>query len=177
MGETALPSRGHSEDIEVEWQFDALDLRPVERWIARLMSESGSALGPDNPGWRAVADPPVSIVDRYLDTEDWRIGRAGYVLRLRHKARGDEVTLKGLSDAAPADGLRRRVEITEKTTEGAEWLRLDGPVGSRVSAMIGRRPLRHVLEVRTERRPFDVWIGQTPVAELALDETVIAAYT
>jgi triphosphatase len=177
MGETALPSRGHSEDIEVEWQFDALDLRPVERWVARLMGETSTVIGPENPGWRAVADAPVSIVDRYLDTEDWRIGRAGYVLRLRHKARGDEVTLKGLSDAGPTDGLRRRVEITEKTTEGAEWLRLDGPVGSRVAAMIGRRPLRHVLEVRTERRPFDVWIGQTPVAELALDETVIAAYT
>ena len=90
MGAPALPSRGHTEDIEVEWQFDALDLRPVERWLARLAAAGPSAGGtgrPENPGWRAVAAGPVSIVDRYLDTEDWRIGRAGYVLRLRHKAR------------------------------------------------------------------------------------------
>jgi triphosphatase len=180
MGAPALPSRGQSADIEVEWQFDALDLRPVERWLARLAvgAESGTdAPGTlENPGWRSVAAAPVSIVDRYLDTEDWRIGQAGYVLRLRHKARGDEVTLKGLSDSAPADGLRRRVEITEKTEPGVEWLNLEGPVGSRVSAMIGRRPLRHVLEVRTERRPFAIWIGENPVAELAMDETLIAAY-
>ena len=177
MGAPALPSRGHTEDIEVEWQFDALDLRPVERWLARLAGDAGPTAGTtENPGWRALASEPVSIVDRYLDTEDWRVGRAGYVLRLRHKARGDEITLKGLSDAAPSDGPRRRVEITEKTTEGAEWLNLAGPVGSRVSAMIGRRPLRHVLEVRTERRPYAIWIGQTRVAELAMDETLIAAY-
>jgi triphosphatase len=180
MGAPALPSRGHTEDIEVEWQFDALDLRPVERWLARLAGGAGLSAGapgtPENPGWRTFSSGPVSIVDRYLDTEDWRIGRAGYVLRLRHKARGDEITLKGLSDSAPADGLRRRVEITEKTAEGAEWLNLAGPVGSRVSAMIGRRPLRHVIEVRTERRPYAVWIGETEVAELAMDETVIAAY-
>ena len=55
-------------------------------------------------------------------------------------------------------------------------MNLAGPVGSRVSAMIGRRPLRHVLEVRTERRPYAIWIGETEVAELAMDETVIAAY-
>jgi CHAD domain-containing protein len=180
MGAPALVSRGQTEDIEVEWQFDALDLRPVERWLARLAGEADPGENPPgtpaNPGWRAVAAAPVSIVDRYLDTEDWRIGRAGYVLRLRHMARGDEVTLKGLSDSAPADGLRRRVEITEKTAEGVEWLNLAGPVGSRVAAMIGRRPLRHVLEVRTERRPFAILIGQTPVGELAMDETVIAAY-
>jgi CHAD domain-containing protein len=180
VGAPALPSRGQSADIEVEWQFDALDLRPVERWLARLAGEvDGVATPPgtpENPGWRVVTAAPQSIVDRYLDTEDWRIGRAGYVLRLRHRARGDEVTLKGLGDSAPADGLRRRIEITEKTIEGAEWLNLAGPVGSRVSAMIGRRPLRHVLEVRTERRPFEIWIGETSVAELAMDETVIAAY-
>lgn len=180
MGAPALPSRGHTEDIEVEWQFDALDLRPVERWLARLAGDAGPSAGatgtPENPGWRALSTGPISIVDRYLDTEDWRIGRAGYVLRLRHKATGDEITLKGLSDSAPTDGLRRRVEITEKTTEGAEWVNLAGPVGSRVSAMIGRRPLRHVLEVRTERRPYAIWIGETEVAELAMDETLIAAY-
>jgi hypothetical protein len=30
------------EDVEIEWQFDALDLRPAARWLAAL-----GAHGPD----------------------------------------------------------------------------------------------------------------------------------
>ncbi len=27
---------GTDDPVEIEWQFDALDLRPVERWLATL---------------------------------------------------------------------------------------------------------------------------------------------
>ena len=47
-----------------------------------------------------------------------------------------------------------------------------GPVGWRLAAVAGRRPLRQVLEVRTRRRPFSLRIGGEEVAEVALDDTV-----
>lgn len=98
------------DDVEVEWQFDALDLRPVERWIAALPGVPFEGFT-GSSSLTALAKPAVRQVDRYLDTEDWRIGRAGLVLRTRQKGRNEEGTLK---DSRPADagGLRRRLEVT-----------------------------------------------------------------
>ena len=160
------------DDVEVEWQFDALDLRPVERWMAAL---PGTPLGGD-PGplsLTALAKPAVRQVDRYLDTEDWRIGRAGLVLRTRRKGRRDEGTLK---DSRPADagGLRRRLEVTESLPpEGIGALGPGGPVGRRLHAVVGNRPLHQVLEIRTRRRAFSLRVDGEDVAEVALDETTI----
>jgi len=155
-----------TDGVEVEWQFDALDLRPVERWLA--------APGPHALTTVAVAAKPSRrLVDRYLDTEDWRIGRAGFVLRTRHRGRGDEVTLKD-SHPAAAGGLRRRLEVTEALPAGGvESLGPRGPVGWRIAAVAGRHPLHQVLEVRTHRRPWSLQIAGSEVAEVALDDTVI----
>jgi CHAD domain-containing protein len=160
------------DDVEVEWQFDALDLRPVERWMAAL---PGTPLGGDPATFSltALAKPAVRQVDRYLDTEDWRIGRAGLVLRTRRKGRHDEGTLK---DSRPADagGLRRRLEVTESLPpEGIGALGPDGPVGRRLQAVVGNRPLHQVLEIRTRRRAFSLRVDGEDVAEVALDETTI----
>ncbi len=159
--------------IEVEWQFDALDLRPVERWVeslTRRFSESPS-LGT----LTAVAQPVRRLADQYLDTDDRRIGRAGFVLRTRRRGRRLEATLKD-SRAPAAGGLRRRLEVTEPLpAEGINGLGSSGPVGWRVGALVGKRSLSEVLEVRTRRRAFALRVSGTDVAELALDETVMSA--
>jgi len=199
-----------SSEIEVEWQFDAIDLRPVERWIAAL---TGPASGPgthlrDGPGQQDVISrapgvgpsplrdgiglerpglptsatgglvaspkPTKRLVDTYLDTEDWRVCRSGYVLRLRRAGTSSEMTLK---DTAPAtSGLRKRVEITQALPDeaGPQDLDGEGSVGRRIRALAGARALQSVIEVRTTRRPFDLKIGDQPVAEIALDDTVIS---
>ena len=36
MSESKADEAGEHEPVEIEWQFDALDLRPVERWLATL---------------------------------------------------------------------------------------------------------------------------------------------
>jgi CHAD domain-containing protein len=173
MSDQALDEAASAgDDIEVEWQFDALDLRPVERWLAAL---PGVPFGEDPaaPSLTALAKPAVRQVDRYLDTEDWRIGRAGLVLRTRRKGRREEATLK---DSRPADasGLRRRLEVNESLPpEGVAALGSDGPVGERLHAVAGNRPLHQVLEIRTRRRAFSLRIDGEDVAELALDETTI----
>ena len=164
---------GAGHDVEVEWQFDALDLRPVERWLAALPVSATGGAGTARPAVTVLAQPARRLVDRYLDTEDWRIARSGFVLRTRRRGRRDEATLK---DTRPATegGLRRRLEVTEPLAAGAvERLGPDGPVGWRVNAVVGRRPLRQVLEVRTRRRPYSLRVGHDEVAELALDETTI----
>jgi CHAD domain-containing protein len=157
--------------VEIEWQFDALDLRPVERWLASLPTlavETG-----DGGTITALAKTPRRLVDTYLDTDDWRMARAGFVLRTRRRGRHDEVTLK---DTRPAEGsgLRRRLEVTQPLGGGAiETLDTTGPVGRRLRAIAGTRPLREVLQVRTRRRPFALRVGGVDAAEVALDDTMI----
>jgi triphosphatase len=162
---------GGHDPVEIEWQFDALDLRPVERWLATLPTlaiETG-----DGGTVTALARPPRRLVDSYLDCDDWRIARAGFVVRTRRRGRSDEVTLK---DNRPAEGsgLRQRLEVTEVLPpSGLEGLGHNGPVGRRLRAIVGSRRLHEVLQVRTRRRPFALRVGGVDVAEIALDDTMI----
>jgi CHAD domain-containing protein len=156
--------------VEVEWQLDALDLRPVERWVA---SKTLPGAVPALPGLAIVPRAAKRLVDAYVDTEDWRMGRAGYVLRVRRRSGRLETTLKDLSSATK--GLRRRLEVTQALpATGLKDLDRTGDVGWRVEALAGAHPLGQVLEVRTRRRPFDLEIHGERVGELALDDTVIA---
>ncbi len=167
-----------SSDSEIEWQLDALDLRPVERWLAGLPGlpthVSFAESRPDHlsPTVMALARSAERLVDTYLDTADWRIGRSGFVLRVRQRGGRGEVTLKNL--VAPKAGLRRRLEVTEPLPpDGVGGIGPHGPVGWRLRAIAGKRPLVPVLEVRTRRRPYDLRVADERVAEVALDDTTI----
>jgi triphosphatase len=138
---------------EIEWQFDAPDLEPVERWLEEHPSTSGLSV---------VSGATRELIDTYYDTEDWRFYRAGYALRVRQDGESAEATMKSL---APAEGaLRRRREISEplkgnvKTPKGAR-----GPVGERLRRLAGDRDLRPLFEIRTRRRTF-VLLSENPSA-------------
>ncbi|HEX4127677.1 MAG TPA: CHAD domain-containing protein [Acidimicrobiales bacterium] len=175
MSESTADGGGEHDPVEIEWQFDALDLRPVERWLATLPTlaiETG-----DGGTITALARPPRRLVDSYRDSDDWRIARAGFVVRTRRRGRHDEITLK---DTRPAQssGLRQRLEVTEVLPpSGLDALGTDGPVGRRLRAIVGSRRLREVLQVRTRRRPFALRVGGVDVAEVALDDTMIVVGT
>ena len=175
MSDPKASEPGGDDPVEIEWQFDALDLRPVERWLATLPTlaiETG-----DGGTVTALARPPRRLVDSYLDCDDWRIARAGFVVRTRRRGRQDEVTLK---DNRPAEGsgLRQRLEVTEVLPpSGLAALGHDGPVGRRLRAIVGSRRLHEVLQVRTRRRPFALRVGGVDVAEIALDDTMIVVGT
>ncbi|HLX89659.1 MAG TPA: CHAD domain-containing protein [Acidimicrobiales bacterium] len=196
------PPGAPSSDVEVEWQFDALDLRPVERWLAAPPVPPATVLGPvASANGAVVVEPrPVKrLVDTYVDTEDWRIGRSGFVARVRQRARavavratggtsghraaaatgpgvgGGEVTLKDRTQAV--GGLRRRLEVTEALPDkGLPGLGADGPVGRRLHALVGSRHLDELFEVRTRRRPYALVVGGDEVGEIALDDTVIGVH-
>ncbi len=173
-----MVKRTAPKDTEVEWQFDALDLRPAERWFGALATErvyDPSTLNASDLVLSAVitvAKPAERLVDTYFDTADWRMGRSGHVLRVRNRGGRGEVTLKGIAQSD--SGLRRRLEVTEPLPAGGVGaLGIDGPVGWRLRALAGKRALQPILEVRTRRRPFDLRVSGEAVAEAALDETTI----
>jgi triphosphatase len=155
---------------EIEWQFEAADLESVESWLGRHLSIAGLYL---------ISGATKELSDTYYDTEDWRLYRAGYALRVRRDGKGVETTIKSL---APAEGaLRRRREISVPLRSGgAETLKkVPNPVGERLRNLAGYRDLRPLFEVRTRRRPFALQAERTSeknaaVGELALDESEIS---
>src|SRR5215210_1088637 len=131
---------------EIEWQFDAGELEPVEGWLGRQYSgSSGLIVAPEST---------LEITDTYYDTDDWRFYRAGYALRVRNTDGEIEATMKSLT---PAEGsLRRRREISEplKDDKPATLTEAGGPVGGRCRALVGRREMRQLFKIETCRRGF-----------------------
>jgi triphosphatase len=161
-----------SSDVrEHEWQFDAVDLRPVVRWLEEQAASSGAETLPISSAGT------VSHVDVYLDTDDRSFQRAGYALRVRTAAsRGNtdgEVTLKALDSAT--DGLRMRREVSEHLERAdAELLgEAGGPVGERIRAVAGKKPVVPLFEVKTRRRVYSLGSDGSAQGEIALDETSI----
>src|SRR5829696_8627446 len=150
---------------EVEWQFDASELEPVEGWLDQHNSgSSGLFIAPEST---------IEITDTYYDTDDWRFYRAGYALRVRNTDGAVEATMKSLT---PAEGsLRRRREISEPLEDDKpSTLKLaGGVVGERSRTLVGGLEMRPqgfalLLEGSTERNQEDVRIG-----EISLDTSEI----
>jgi CHAD domain-containing protein len=159
---------------EVEWQLDAVDLRPVVRWLAEPARWEGAG------AVRVARAGSDNHVDLYLDTHDRRFQRAGYALRIRRPIRGDgdvgEATLKSLDPPVGGDsGLRSRRELAEsiEPSEPAALATAPGVVGERVRAVAGTTPLLSLFEVRTRRRVFSLEADGVPSAAIGLDETAI----
>lgn len=169
------PTEKSKDQQEIEWQFDVDDLGAVESWL-RTRAEAGDL--------QFHFDESKEHVDSYYDTPDWRLFRAGYVLRLR-RAEGEpaEATLK--SFGTRKDGLRRRREISEPlhlkgiTSDSIHSvIRTPGPVGQRVKMALGKRAaqtLSRLFDARTLRRRIGVYQDGTRLAEIALDDVSIAA--
>ena len=159
---------------DVVWQFDAVDLRPVVRWLDEFAEEAESLLVRINP--RASA----SQVELYLDTDDRRFDRAGYSLTIRRagrgKAAGAEATMKEL-DSLTTDPPRERSrqEVSERLQSADPGLlgESDGPVAIRVRALVGSKRVRPQFEVRTRRRRLSVKVEGLPPGEIMLDEIAI----
>ena len=150
---------------EVEWQLTAPDLSAVRRWLDRHARLDELSIEPL---------PAQQLHDTYLDTEDWRVFRAGFALRLREKKKGQvEATLKGLRSARGDVADRREITEPVRESRAKALAHAAGPVGSRVRDVAGVKPLRTLFEVRTLRQRFAVR-SRNPAAtvgEIALDET------
>ena len=157
------------DQIETEWQFTSTG--PPARWLRQVELPAGFALG--------VARTD-DITDVYYDTEDWRVHRAGYALRLRRVGREREATLKQIADGR--DGRHVRRELTELVEPAAARTgtqeaprtaldHLEGPLAERIHAVAGTHPVRAIITLHTRRRRHPIERDGRVVGELALDMT------
>ena len=157
----------HKDGREVEWQLASNDLASVRRWLDDHGTIDGLVLEPR---------PTLKIFDTYFDTDDWRIHRAGFALRIRSEDGKSEATLKSLRSNSTEMADRREVSETLENTESDSIARSTGPVGTRVHAVSGAHPLQPLFEVHTSRQRYSVHAAdnEQPLGEIALDETVIS---
>jgi triphosphatase len=152
---------------EVEWQLAATDLGSVRRWLVDHGRIDGLVLAPRST---------LQIHDTYLDTDDWRIHRAGFALRIRLESGKSEATLKSLRSTNTQVADRRELSEPLEDSENASIRRSLGPVGTRVHAVSGAHALLPLFEVRTARQRFAIHREdeEQQLGEIALDETVIS---
>ncbi len=164
---SAAQEESQSEGREVEWQLASTDLGSVRRWLADHGTIDGLVLEPRST---------LRICDTYLDTDDWRIHRAGFALRIRSGAGKAEVTLKSLHSASGEFADRRELSETLENGESESIRHSIGPVGSRVQAVSGAHALVPLFEVRTSRQRFAIHKENEShqLGEIALDDTVIS---
>jgi triphosphatase len=157
----------HKDSREVEWQLACADLGSVRRWLSDHATIDGLILEPRST---------QQIFDTYLDTDDWRIHRAGFALRVRSESGTTEVTLKSLHSASTEFADRRELTETLDSTDSEAIRESIGPVGTRVCAVSGARTLLPLFELRTSRQRFAIRRRdeEQQLGEIALDETVIS---
>ena len=162
-----LEQPGQKNGREVEWQLACTDLGAVRRWLADHVTIDGLVLEPRST---------LQIFDTYLDTDDWRIHRAGFALRIRSESGKSEATLKSLHSASAEVADRRELSETMENSESESIQQSIGPVGTRVHAVSGAHALLPLFEVRTSRQRFAIRREDEAkqLGEIALDETVIS---
>ena len=161
------PESSHQDGREVEWQLSSTDLGCVRRWLSDHGTIDGFVLEPRST---------LQIFDTYLDTDDWRIHRAGFALRIRSESGKSEATLKSLHSSSAEVADRRELSEAMEDTESDSIRRSVGPVGARVHAVSGAHALLPLFEVRTSRERFAIRKEDEArqLGEIALDETIIS---
>ena len=152
--------------IEVELKYRVVDLAAAERYLAA--EEIGSFTG-------TAAPRSSQLEDRYVDTADGAMARAGFAVRLRQSGRGTIVSIKSLARTEGAGGAIRREELegpADRTAGPLEWPASDAR--SLVLELAGDAPLLELVTIRQLRRKRVIRDGDTRV-ELSLDEVDVVA--
>jgi CHAD domain-containing protein len=148
--------------IEVEMKYEVATPGGADRYLV------APELGPFTP------DGPVDSVmveDRYVDSADWALARAGFAARLRKTSRGTEISLKAQNSSGGR--LQRREEIEGPTDAGL--LPKSWPASQARTVILelcGDGPLVELLTIRQLRRVRILRAGTTR-AELSVDEVEV----
>jgi len=151
---------GHK--IEVEMKFEVADPGGGDMYLV------APELGPFTPAGLVSS---IRVEDRYVDSPDWALARAGFAARMRKTSRGSQISLKAQNYTGGR--LQRREEI-EGPTDGGLNPRAWPTSHARdvVLELCGDETLVEMLTIRQLRRLRTLKAGPTR-AELSLDEVEI----
>jgi CHAD domain-containing protein len=147
--------------VEVELKYRVVDLAAAERY---LVAEEIGAFGGTS------APRSSQFEDRYVDTADGAMAKAGFAVRVRQSGRGTVVSVKSLARTEGPGGSVRREELegpADRTAGPLGWPASDAR--SLVLELAGDAPLVELVTIRQLRRKRLVRDGDTRV-ELSLDE-------
>ena len=149
--------------MEVELKFTVTDPATVTR-----LSQATDLAGYDVDAGERRRDR-----DTFLETPDRRFLAAGYYLRRRETGGGVRITLKQLAHGT--GGVMRREELEALVAADAplgEWP--EGELRERVRAIAGEQALEPFLFLEQERLARIVSDGRREVAELSVDDVIVA---
>ena len=152
--------------VEIELKYRVSDLASAERYL------TADTIGSFSGGSAART---AQVEDRYIDTGDGAMARAGFAVRLRQSGRGSIVSVKSLTRGNGVGGAVHREEMegpADRTAGPHEWPASDAR--SLVLELAGDAPLVEVVTIRQLRRKRIVRDGDTKV-ELSLDEVDVVA--
>ena len=169
----------------------------VEREIKFRIPEGGDPAtvraAVESAGFRLEPSGNVLHEDRYLDTDDWTLYRAGIALRLRAEGRrlrleaksvgagaakslraGAAVTTQGHGAASAGSGGLTRLEWAQDAPPSdPPWTALDsGPVAGLLHPLLGMRVLERLrvrAQVRNDRECFRWLLGERLLGSLTVD--------
>jgi CHAD domain-containing protein len=149
--------------------------RPVEVELKYRLREEAAGdrylVAEDLAGFVPVS--PVrstQLEDRYLDTADGALARAGFAARLRQTAKGTTVSIKSITRRPPESAAHRREELegpADRTAGPRDWPPSDAR--SLILEQCGDAPLVELVTIRQLRRKRKLQSADT-VVELSLDE-------
>jgi CHAD domain-containing protein/uncharacterized protein YjbK len=148
--------------IEVETKFQVASPGAADGYLV------APEIGPFTP------DGPVDselVEDRYVDSPDWALARAGFAARLRKTSHGTEISLKAQN--VSGGRLQRREEIEGPANAGlipANWPA--SQARNVVMELCGDEAVVEMLTIRQLRRTRALQAGDTRV-ELSLDEVEV----
>jgi len=152
--------------VELELKYRVTDPTTGERLIAAERLAELAASG---------SPRTTQLEDRYVDTGDGALARAGFAVRLRQSGAGTVVSVKSLARTEGPGGAVRREELegpADRVAAAVEWPPSDAR--SLVLEHAGDAPLLERVTVRQLRRKRVLRSGPTRV-ELSLDEVDVVA--
>src|ERR1035437_2249241 len=148
--------------IEVETKFQVASPGGADRYLV------APELGPFTPAGPVNSE---RVEDRYVDSPDWALARAGFAARLRKTSHGTEISLKALN--VSSGQFQRREEIEGPADAGlipADWPA--SQARNVVMELCGDEAVVEFLTIRQLRRSRPLQARGTRV-ELSLDEVEI----
>ena len=150
--------------VEKEAKFLVEDASEIAKSLESLRSDQ----------WTLQALGVVEVYDRYHDTPDWQIFRAGWAYRWRDASEKRSMALKSVGLSEGTVQVREEVEqmVAEFPSNGD--VLPDGEVEQRLG-FVDRNALRELFRIHNRRRLFNLRTDRGALIELAIDHAEVRA--